>query len=61
MKKLDIRDYLDATSGVKGWFFPIDAALFGAADEIWKLERIKGNLFEIGVHHGKSTVSRSRT
>ena len=28
MKKLDIRDYLDATTGVKGWFFPIDAALF---------------------------------
>jgi hypothetical protein len=60
MKKLDIRDYLHATSGVKGWFFPIDAALFGAVDEIQKLEGIKGNLFEIGVHHGKSTVLLTR-
>jgi hypothetical protein len=60
MKKLDIRDYLDATSHVKGWFFPIDASLFGAVDEIQKLEGVKGNLFEIGVHHGKSTVLLSR-
>jgi len=60
MKKMDIRDYLDATSAVKGWFFPIDASLFGAVDEIQKLEGIKGNLFEIGVHHGKSTVLLTR-
>jgi hypothetical protein len=56
MKKADIRDYLRSTAGVKGWFFPIDVSLFGAIDEIQKMEGVKGNLFEIGVHHGKSTV-----
>jgi hypothetical protein len=56
MKKPDVRDYLRSTAGVKGWFFPIDASLFGAIDEIHKLEGVTGNLFEIGVHHGKSTV-----
>jgi SAM-dependent methyltransferase len=60
MHRQDIRDYLQATSAVKGWFFPIDASLFGAVDEIQKLEGVKGNLFEIGVHHGKSTVLLSR-
>lgn len=60
MKKLDIRDYLHATTAVKGWFFPIDAAIFGAVDEIQKLEGVRGNLFEIGVHHGKSTILMTR-
>jgi SAM-dependent methyltransferase len=56
MKKADIRDYLRSSAGVKGWFFPIDVSLFGAIDEIQKMESVKGNLFEIGVHHGKSTI-----
>ncbi len=60
MKKQDVRDYLQATANIKGWFFPIDASLFGAIDEIQKLEDIRGNLFEIGVHHGKSTVLLAR-
>jgi hypothetical protein len=60
MDKAEVRDYLRATSGVKGWFFPIDAALFGAVDEIQKREGVSGNLFEIGVHHGKATVLLAR-
>src|SRR5262245_28553726 len=60
MNKAETRDYLRATSGIKGWFFPIDAALFGAVDEIQKREGVAGNLFEIGVHHGKATVLLSR-
>jgi hypothetical protein len=61
MKKLEIKDYLRSTAGVKGWFFPIDASLFGAVDEIQKTEGVRGNLFEIGVHHGKSTVLLARS
>jgi len=60
MNREEVRDYLRATSGVKGWFFPIDAALFGAVDEIQKREGVAGNLFEIGVHHGKATVLLAR-
>lgn len=56
MKKSDVRDYLRSTAGVKGWFFPIDVSLFAAVDEIQRMEGVKGNLFEIGVHHGKSTI-----
>jgi hypothetical protein len=60
MNKAGVRDYLRATAGVKGWFFPIDAALFGAVDEIQKSEGVSGNLFEIGVHHGKATILLAR-
>src|SRR5882672_6058091 len=61
MKKLEIKDFLRSTAGVKGWFFPIDASLFGVVDEIQKMEGVRGNLFEIGVHHGKSTVLLARS
>lgn len=56
MIEAEIERYLDDTSRIEGWFFPIDASLFGAIDEIQQHERIAGNLFEIGVHHGKSAV-----
>ncbi|HEX9985788.1 MAG TPA: class I SAM-dependent methyltransferase [Thermoanaerobaculia bacterium] len=55
-----VDDYLRATRGVEGWFFPIDAYLFGVVDEIQKRERIEGDLFEIGVHHGKTAIFLSR-
>jgi hypothetical protein len=61
MKKLEIRRFLQASADVKGWFFPIDAALFGAIDEIQKLEGVKGDFFEIGVHHGKSAILMARS
>lgn len=61
MKKLEIRRFLHASADVKGWFFPIDAALFGAIDEIQKLEGVKGDFFEIGVHHGKSAILMARS
>ena len=60
MRKADILDYLSATKGVEGWFFPIDAFLFAIVDEIQKREGIAGNLFEIGVHHGKTALFLSR-
>jgi hypothetical protein len=61
MKKPEVRRFLRDSAGVKGWFFPVDAALFGAVDEIQKLEGIEGDVFEIGVHHGKSAILLARS
>jgi len=56
----EVRQYLADTESIQGWFFPIDAALFAAIDEIQSREGIRGNLFEIGVHHGKSAILLGR-
>lgn len=60
MNGSDVREYLQATGGVEGWFFPIDASLFAMIDTIQQREGIRGNLFEIGVHHGKTALFLSR-
>ncbi len=60
MNRSDVATYLEATRSVEGWFFPIDAYLFAVIDEIQKREGITGNLFEIGVHHGKTAIFLSR-
>jgi SAM-dependent methyltransferase len=56
----EVRRYLDDTRDVEGWFFPVDAYLFGFVDEIQRRERLAGNLFEIGVHHGKTAIFLAR-
>lgn len=56
----DVRRYLDQTRHVEGWFFPVDAWLFAFVDEIQQRESISGNLFEIGVHHGKTALFLAR-
>lgn len=56
----DVRRYLDETRSVEGWFFPVDAYLFAFVDEVQKREAIRGNLFEIGVHHGKTALFLAR-
>jgi len=60
MTEDQVRQFLDDTSSVEGWFFPIDVSLFAALDEIQKREGITGDLFEIGVHHGKSAILLGR-
>lgn len=60
MTRDDVRRYLDDTRDVEGWFFPIDAYLFGFLDDLQKREGIRGNLFEIGVHHGKTALFLAR-
>lgn len=60
MKKTAVAEYLQQTKGVEGWFFPIDALLFGIADELQKRDGVRGNLFEIGVHHGKTALFLAR-
>lgn len=56
MERAAVREYLEQTRSVEGWFFPIDAHLFAIVDEIQKRKGIRGNLFEIGVHHGKTAL-----
>ena len=60
MKKDEVAAYLRSTTEVEGWFFPIDAYAFAMFDEIQKREGIAGNLFEIGVHHGKTAIFLAR-
>lgn len=60
MRRAAVEDYLRSTASVEGWFFPIDAFLFGLIDEIQKELGIRGDLFEIGVHHGKTAIFLAR-
>lgn len=60
MKKADVAAYLTASARVEGWFFPIDAYAFAMFDDIQKREKISGNVFEIGVHHGKTAIFLAR-
>lgn len=41
---------------IDGWFSNEAALLFGWIDEIQKENKITGDIFEIGCHHGKSAV-----
>lgn len=56
----EVTRYLEETGTVEGWFFPVDAYLFGFIDEVQRREEIRGNLFEIGVHHGKTAMFLAR-
>ena len=60
MNPRDVAEYLDVTREVEGWFFPIDAYLFAAIDEAQRRDGVHGNLFEIGVHHGKTAIFLAR-
>ena len=44
----------------RGVVLPDHAYLFAAIDEIQQREGIRGNLFEIGVHHGKTAIFLAR-
>lgn len=60
MTRDEVTRYLDETRPVEGWFFPVDAYLFGFIDDVQRREGIRGNLFEIGVHHGKTAMFLAR-
>jgi hypothetical protein len=44
------------SKSIAGWFTPDAAELFGFLDCIQRTLHVQGDLFEIGVHHGKSAV-----
>ena len=48
------RDLARKTKRIDGWFEA--AGLFALFDEVQRRQRVTGNLFEIGAHHGKSAV-----
>jgi hypothetical protein len=61
MKKADVAAYLESTAKVEGWLLPIDAYAIAMFDEIQRRENIAGNLFEIGAHHGKTSMLLAHT
>ena len=50
------RQLLRGIRRIDGWFSPEAAMMFALLDELQKRAGIQGDLFEIGVHHGKSAV-----
>jgi hypothetical protein len=56
MKPETAIDLVIGTRSIGGWFNQGAAYLFALLDEIQKQEEIVGDIFEIGVHHGKSTI-----
>lgn len=50
------KEYIRKTKRIHGWFSPGAAYLFALLDHIQKDNKVAGNLFEIGVHHGKSAI-----
>jgi hypothetical protein len=51
-----VRTTVRAIRNIDGWFSAEAAQLFGLLDTVQVLAGIQGHLFEIGVHHGRSTV-----
>lgn len=60
MNRTDVAAYLTATGRIHGSLLPIDAYILGILDEVQKREKIRGNLFEIGVHQGKTAILLAR-
>jgi hypothetical protein len=56
----DVRAITRRTRHIEGWFSPDAAALFGLLDEAQRAAGVQGDLFEIGVHHGRSAVLLSQ-
>jgi hypothetical protein len=56
MQPSDVRKLSRRTRKIPGWFSAEAASLFALIDEAQREIQVSGNLFEIGVHHGKSTV-----
>ncbi|MBI5185036.1 MAG: class I SAM-dependent methyltransferase [Nitrospinae bacterium] len=52
----NIANYLARMEKIGGWFSQEMARLFVFIDQVQKLNGIKGNIFEIGVHHGRSAI-----
>lgn len=52
----EIRHLVRRSRDVEGWLLPSAAALLALLDEAQRLAGISGDLFEIGVHHGRSAV-----
>jgi hypothetical protein len=56
MQPPEVRAITRRTRAIEGWFSRDAAALFGLLDEAHRAAGVHGDLFEIGVHHGRSAV-----
>lgn len=56
MRPGEARNRTRALKGTEGWLLADAAELFAAIDDAQKRADVRGNLFEIGVHHGKSAA-----
>jgi hypothetical protein len=56
LKPDEVRAVVRSSRQIDGWFLPDAAQLFGLLDEAQRRAGVTGDLFEIGVHHGRSTV-----
>ncbi|HWD75957.1 MAG TPA: class I SAM-dependent methyltransferase, partial [Solirubrobacteraceae bacterium] len=56
MQPAEVRAVTRRTRGIQGWFSSEAAGLFGLLDEAQRSAGVQGDLFEIGVHHGRSAV-----
>jgi hypothetical protein len=56
MRPREVKAVTRRSRDIEGWFEPAAASLFGLIDEVQRQAGITGNLFEIGVHHGRSAV-----
>ena len=56
MNKTHLDEYLTALDSIQGWFYPEDVRLFQALDELQGQDGVSGDLLEIGVYHGKSSI-----
>ncbi len=56
MNKEQLKVFYNKTKHIDGWFSLEAALLINAIDAFQKSIDVRGNVFEIGVHHGKSSV-----
>ena len=52
-----IESYFDAFDRIEGWFSPDAALMFMAYNEVIAAHDVAGDVLEIGVHHGLSTLA----
>jgi hypothetical protein len=56
MKSTGVSKGISQMENIDGWFKNEAALLIGMLDEFHRLNGISGNIFEIGVHHGRSSI-----
>src|SRR5688572_12330628 len=56
MNKTHLDEYLKALDSIQGWFYPEDVRLFQTLNELQGKDDVSGDLLEIGVYHGKSSI-----
>ena len=60
MEPLEVRGTIKQSRRIDGWFARGAAGLFGLLDYVQQQNDVRGDLFEVGVHHGKSAVFLGR-